>query len=212
MAADEPLDDLVSVDGSSAAGHPSPEEALNRLLSEFNLSEFLALANRVIDDGDLSSMEVIMDLKRRWHAKFGDSHSRSSMDVHLSSSRTLAPFRPITIPLRPVRRIPRLPTSEQMMAYLEPPAVPLLTLPPVTSMASSPTLALSEAAATLAPSSACTILEGSQQDPDLMMPSFQFDSLSIHGEAQPQHSFTYHGERAALHIAPIWQVPSMIQI
>ncbi|KAK4438701.1 hypothetical protein Salat_0204600 [Sesamum alatum] len=205
MAADEPLDDLVSVDGSSAAGHPLPEEVLNRLLSEFNLSEFLALANRVIDDGDLSSMEVITDLKRRWHAKFGDSHSHPFMDVHPSSSHTLAPFQSITIPLRPARRIPRLPTSEQMMAYLEPPPVPLLTLAPVTSTASSPTLTLSGVAATQAPPSACTVLEGSQQDPDLMMlsfqdddqpqpsiqvksTSFQFDSLSIHGEAQPQHS------------------------
>ncbi|KAK4441863.1 hypothetical protein Salat_0521300 [Sesamum alatum] len=53
MPNDEPpLDDIESSNGSAVVGCPSSEEenALNRLLSEFNLSEFLALANRVIDE------------------------------------------------------------------------------------------------------------------------------------------------------------------
>ncbi|KAK4433585.1 hypothetical protein Salat_1120900 [Sesamum alatum] len=71
MANDEPpLDDIVNGDGSAVVSCPSSkEDALNRLLSEFNLSEFLALANRVIDEGDLASMEAISDLKRRWTEK-----------------------------------------------------------------------------------------------------------------------------------------------
>ncbi|KAK4412357.1 hypothetical protein Salat_2882500 [Sesamum alatum] len=102
MAADEPpLAELASGEGSATVGSSPSSEALSRLLSEFNLSEFLALANRVIDEGDLSSMEIIADLKHRWIERFGDSHSRLSMD---------------TCP-----KIPCLPTSEQMTAYLEPP-------------------------------------------------------------------------------------------
>ncbi|KAK4414941.1 hypothetical protein Salat_2601100 [Sesamum alatum] len=121
MANDEPpLDDIESGNGSAVVGCPSSEEenALNRLLSEFNLSEFLALANRVIDEGDIASMEAISDLKRRWNEKFGDFQPRPSMVARPSSSRTLTPFRPITAPTRPARRIPCMPTTEQMNAYL----------------------------------------------------------------------------------------------
>ncbi|KAK4413136.1 hypothetical protein Salat_2726100 [Sesamum alatum] len=176
MAADErPLAELASGEGSAAVGSSPLSETLSQLLSEFNLSEFLALANRVIDEGDLSSMEIIA-LKRRWIERFGDSHSRPSMDVRPSSSHTLAPFWSITVPCRPARRIPRLPTSEQMRAYLEPPPavlhfpVPLLALPPPSTMAAPPS-ELNLAVATLAPPSNCTELESSLQDSDLFPPS-----------------------------------------
>ncbi|KAK4434900.1 hypothetical protein Salat_0652900 [Sesamum alatum] len=201
MAADEPpFAELASGEGSAAVGSSPSSEALSRLLSEFNLSEFLALANRVIDEGDLSSMEIIADLKRRWIERFGDSHSHPSMDVRLSSSRTLAPFRLITVPCRLARRIPRLPTSEQMRAYLEPPPavsyfpVPLLALPPPSTMAAPPS-ELNFAVATLAPPSDCTELESSLQDPDLFPPSIpdappslQDSPPSKRVECQPQSS------------------------
>ncbi|KAK4441862.1 hypothetical protein Salat_0521200 [Sesamum alatum] len=131
-----------------------------------------------------------------------------------SSSRTLTPFRPITAPTRPARRIPRMPTTEQMNAYLlHTPSVaasfpvPLLSLP-LSSMASS-IFPVSAAAATLAPPSIVTVLEGSQQDPDNQSPSlcvdnqpqyslhvetspFKSDSPSIAMDNQPQSSI--HGE------------------
>ncbi|KAK4420206.1 hypothetical protein Salat_2433500 [Sesamum alatum] len=95
MANDEPtLDDIESGNGSAVVGCPlsSEENALNRLLSEFNLSEFLALPNRVIDEGDIASMEAISDLKRRWNEKFGDFQPRPSMVARPSSSHTLISF------------------------------------------------------------------------------------------------------------------------
>ncbi|KAK4433573.1 hypothetical protein Salat_1119700 [Sesamum alatum] len=201
MAADEPpLAELASGEGSAAVGSSPSSEALSRLLFEFNLSEFLALANRVIDEGDLSSMEIIADLNRRWTERFGDSHSRPSMDVRPSSSRTLAPFQSITVPCRPARWIPRLPTSEQMRVYLEPPPavshfpVPLLALPPPSTMAAPPS-ELNLAVATLAPPSDCTKLESSLQDPDLFPPSIpdappslQDSPPSKRVECQPQSS------------------------
>ncbi|KAK4433572.1 hypothetical protein Salat_1119600, partial [Sesamum alatum] len=123
------------------------------------------------------------------------------MDVRPSSSRTLAPFRSITVPCRPARRIPRLPTSEQMRAYLEPPPavshfpVPLLAFPPPSTMAAPPS-ELNLAVATLAPPSHCTELESSLQDPDLFPPSIpdappslQDSPPSILVEDQPKISF-----------------------
>ncbi|KAK4426872.1 hypothetical protein Salat_1456000 [Sesamum alatum] len=182
--------------GAPLLAVPSLEEvhALNRLLSEFNLSEFLALANRVIDEGDLASMEAISDLKRRWTEKFGAFQSRPSMVARPSSSRTLAPFRSITAPTRPARRIPRMPTTEQMNVYLQhTPSVaasfpiPLLSLPP-SSMASSSLFPVSAAAENLAPPSIVAVLEGSQQDPDNQPPSFQSEPPSIRVDNQPQTS------------------------
>ncbi|KAK4414938.1 hypothetical protein Salat_2600800, partial [Sesamum alatum] len=218
MANDElPLDDIESGNGKAVVGRPSSEEenALNRLLSEFNLSEFLALANRVIDEGDIASMEAISDLKRRWNEKFGDVQPRPSMaPTRPSSTRTLTPFRPITAPTRPARRIPRMPTTEQMNAnLLHTPTVvasfpaPLLSLLP-SSMASS-IFPVSAVAETLAPPSIVTVLEGSQQDPDNQPPSlsvdnqpqyclhvetFQSDLPSIRVDKQPQSSIYIHSD------------------
>ncbi|KAK4428577.1 hypothetical protein Salat_1157500 [Sesamum alatum] len=183
MANDEPsLDDIVNGDGSTIVSFLSSEEvvALNRLLSEFNLSEFLALANRVIDEGDLASMEAISDLKRRWTEKFGAFQSHPSMACP---------------------RIPRMPTTKQMNAYLQhTPSVaasfpiPLLSLPP-SSMASTSLFPVSAAAETLAPPSIVAVLEGSEQDPDnqppslhVEPPSFQSDPPSIRMDNQPQTS------------------------
>ncbi|KAL2240790.1 UNVERIFIED_CONTAM: hypothetical protein Sindi_0720200 [Sesamum indicum] len=38
---------------------------------DFNMSEFLNLANRVVDTGDASAMEALAKLKTRWEEKFG---------------------------------------------------------------------------------------------------------------------------------------------
>ncbi|KAK4428573.1 hypothetical protein Salat_1157100 [Sesamum alatum] len=186
MANDEPsLDDIVNGDGSAVVSFPSSEEvvALNRLLSEFNLSKFLALANRVIDEGNLGSMEAISDLKRRWTENLV-LFSPIRRWLHVFSSRTLAPFRPITTPTRPARRIPRMPTTKQMNAYLQhTPSVaasfpiPLLSLPP-SSMASSSLFPVSAAVETLAPPSIVAILEGSEQDPDNQPPSLHVEPPS----------------------------------
>ncbi|KAK4412359.1 hypothetical protein Salat_2882800 [Sesamum alatum] len=134
-------------------------------------------------------MEIIVDLKRRWIDRFGDSHSHPSMDVHPSSSRTLAPFRSSTVPCKPARRIPRVPTSEQMRAYFEPPPavshfpVPLLALLPPSTMVAPPS-ELNLAVATLAPPSNCTELESSLQDPDLFPPSIPDAPPSLHSTFQ----------------------------
>ncbi|KAK4434903.1 hypothetical protein Salat_0653200 [Sesamum alatum] len=193
MANDEPpLDDIESGNGSAVVGCPSSEEenALNRLLSEFNLSEFLALANRVIDEAPAVN----------GCTSFLVPHSYSFSADYGSYS--------------PTRRIPCMPTTEQMNAYLlHTPSVaasfpvPILSLPP-SSMASS-IFPVSVAAATLAPPSIVTVLEGSQQDPDNQPPSlrvdnqpqyslpvetssFKSDSPSIGVDNQPQSSI--HGE------------------
>ncbi|KAL2235282.1 UNVERIFIED_CONTAM: hypothetical protein Sindi_1260400 [Sesamum indicum] len=38
---------------------------------DFNISEFLNLANRVVDNGDAAAMEALAKLKTRWEEKFG---------------------------------------------------------------------------------------------------------------------------------------------
>ncbi|KAK4424922.1 hypothetical protein Salat_1685800 [Sesamum alatum] len=218
MANDEPpLDDIESGNGSAVVGCPSLEEenALNWLLSKF-----LALANRVIDEGDIASLEAISDLKRTWNEKFCEFQPRLSMVARSSSSCTLTPFQPITAPTRLARCIPCMPMTEQMNAYLlHTPSVaasfpvPLLSLPP-SSMASS-LFSVSVAAATLAPPSIVTVLEDSQQDPDNQPPSlrvdnqpqyslpvetspFKSDSPSIGVDNQPQSSI--HGEISSRNI------------
>ncbi|KAL0294209.1 UNVERIFIED_CONTAM: hypothetical protein Sradi_6898900 [Sesamum radiatum] len=39
--------------------------------TDFNLGEFLALANRVVDVGDVESVAALADLKRRWVENLG---------------------------------------------------------------------------------------------------------------------------------------------
>ncbi|KAK4428578.1 hypothetical protein Salat_1157600, partial [Sesamum alatum] len=101
----------------------------------------------------------------------------------------------------PARRIPLMPTIEQMNVYLQhTPSVaasfpiPLLSLPP-SSMASSSLFLVSAAAETLVPPSTVTVLEGSQQDSDnqppslhVEPPSFLSDPPSIGVDNQPQSS------------------------
>ncbi|KAL2226580.1 UNVERIFIED_CONTAM: hypothetical protein Sindi_2016700 [Sesamum indicum] len=46
----------------------------------FNIDEFLHLANKVIDKGDAQSMEALVELKRRWVARFGCERSRLEVE------------------------------------------------------------------------------------------------------------------------------------
>ncbi|KAL0320489.1 UNVERIFIED_CONTAM: hypothetical protein Sradi_5310400 [Sesamum radiatum] len=108
-------------------------DSLVRLKLEFNITEFLALANRVIDDGDTDALKVISDLKNRWVAKFGGD----AIDVpplRSVATRPPTPFRHAIVPLRPAIRVPRVPSPDSIAAILsqgnEPSPQPLLTLPP----------------------------------------------------------------------------------
>ncbi|KAL2235620.1 UNVERIFIED_CONTAM: hypothetical protein Sindi_1294200 [Sesamum indicum] len=69
---------LTSVEGGSKLGFPDGASSLavngerQPSLSpvDFNMEEFLKLANKVVD-GDEASMAALNDLKNRWEAKFG---------------------------------------------------------------------------------------------------------------------------------------------
>ncbi|KAL0405939.1 UNVERIFIED_CONTAM: hypothetical protein Slati_3907800 [Sesamum latifolium] len=108
-------------------------DALARLKSEFNLKEFLALATRVIDEGDTEAMTAISDLKNRWIAKFGGDFA-DAPPLRPVGHRPPTPFRHAIVPLRPAIRVPRLPSPDRMAAILsrgnKPSPTPLLTLPP----------------------------------------------------------------------------------
>ncbi|KAL0434075.1 UNVERIFIED_CONTAM: hypothetical protein Slati_2741800 [Sesamum latifolium] len=108
-------------------------DSLARLKSEFNITEFLALANRVIDDGDTDALTAISDLKNRWVAKFGGD-TVDAPPFALGSYSTAYTVPPCDRPARPAIRVPRLPSPDRMAAILswgnEPSPQPLLTLPP----------------------------------------------------------------------------------
>ncbi|KAL0420812.1 UNVERIFIED_CONTAM: hypothetical protein Slati_3104100 [Sesamum latifolium] len=52
-----------------------------KVRTEFNFSEFLALAHKVIDDGDDDSMNALSASKEKWEAKLG-SLPTSTVDAH----------------------------------------------------------------------------------------------------------------------------------
>ncbi|KAL0310435.1 UNVERIFIED_CONTAM: putative ribonuclease H protein [Sesamum calycinum] len=62
--------------GAGSASPTTPKTAkgnstMEKLKAEFNINEFFELALRVIDDGDLESMEVLKKLKNKWIKKLG---------------------------------------------------------------------------------------------------------------------------------------------
>ncbi|KAL0401936.1 UNVERIFIED_CONTAM: hypothetical protein Slati_4223500 [Sesamum latifolium] len=68
----------------------------------FNLSEFLALANRVVDDGDVELLAALHSLKQHLVAKYGDGDSPTSvMSLKPVASRQPTPF---PLPVRVLRR------------------------------------------------------------------------------------------------------------
>ncbi|KAL0291497.1 UNVERIFIED_CONTAM: hypothetical protein Sangu_3263600 [Sesamum angustifolium] len=80
----------------------------------FNFKEFFHLASRVLDNGDAESVAALLELKRRWIAKFGEDDSIDGghggfRPVH---NRPSTPFAgPIST--RPARRCHRVPTAEK---------------------------------------------------------------------------------------------------
>ncbi|KAK4383847.1 hypothetical protein Sango_3113300 [Sesamum angolense] len=85
---------------------------MERLKTEFNIKEFFELASRVIEDGDLESMEVLNKLKNKWINKLGG-------EVSLAGNGGFRPVRtrqPTPFPApssRPAWRVLRKPTAEQ---------------------------------------------------------------------------------------------------
>ncbi|KAL2230788.1 UNVERIFIED_CONTAM: hypothetical protein Sindi_1673200 [Sesamum indicum] len=70
---------------------------------DFNLEEFLTLANKVIDHGDSQAMDALKDLKRRWEARFGIGKSRLpveslNVDDHLFARKLKQACRRRTTP------------------------------------------------------------------------------------------------------------------
>ncbi|KAL0409563.1 UNVERIFIED_CONTAM: hypothetical protein Sradi_1890700 [Sesamum radiatum] len=82
---------------------------------EFNLAEFLSLASRVVDEGDLDSWAALNDLKRRWVEKFGDGAFTSPV-----GGGVLKPV--ATRPLRPFRRTLASPPRALRNVTLAPPS------------------------------------------------------------------------------------------
>ncbi|KAL2225787.1 UNVERIFIED_CONTAM: DNA-directed RNA polymerase subunit beta [Sesamum indicum] len=59
---------------------PLDENSKFSAKERFNIDEFLHLANKVIDKGDAQSMEALVELKRRWVARFGCEWSRLEVE------------------------------------------------------------------------------------------------------------------------------------
>ncbi|KAL0439821.1 UNVERIFIED_CONTAM: hypothetical protein Slati_2465100 [Sesamum latifolium] len=74
---------------------------------DFNLTEFLALASRVVDEGDADSWAALHSLKQRWMAKFGDGASTTPTGgLKPVAARPPTPFPPpMHAPRRAVRSI-----------------------------------------------------------------------------------------------------------
>ncbi|KAL0444962.1 UNVERIFIED_CONTAM: hypothetical protein Slati_2218900 [Sesamum latifolium] len=75
--------------GPYSVTHVFPHGAVELLgekgtFKEFNISEFLKLAHKVIDDGDVSSMNALSALKEKWVAMVGPipTAATSSVDDH----------------------------------------------------------------------------------------------------------------------------------
>ncbi|KAL0439868.1 UNVERIFIED_CONTAM: LINE-1 retrotransposable element O protein [Sesamum latifolium] len=81
-------------------GRETPAYGVNP--KDFNLGEFLALANRVVDVGDAESLAALESLKRRWVEKYGDGEwSTPEMGLKPVAARQPTPFPP---PMRAPRR------------------------------------------------------------------------------------------------------------
>ncbi|KAK4424925.1 hypothetical protein Salat_1686100, partial [Sesamum alatum] len=199
MANDEPpLNDIESDNGSSVVGCPSSEEenALNRLLSEFNLSEFLALANRVIDEAPAVNgcTPFLVPHSHSFPADYGSYSACTSDSTHANDRTNECISTTHSLGGRIIS------CSSSLIAAV---------------VHGSLDFSGESAAATLAPPSIVTVLEGSQQDPDNQPPSlrvdnqpqyslpvetspFKSDSPSIGVDNQPQSSI--HGEISSRNI------------
>ncbi|KAK4434902.1 hypothetical protein Salat_0653100 [Sesamum alatum] len=161
MANDEPpLDDIESGNGSAVVGCPSSEEenALNRLLSEFNLSEFLALANRPRPVNGCTFFLVPHSYS--FSADYGSYSACTSDSMHAND-----------------RTNECVSTTHSLGGRIISCSYSLIA---TVSMASS-IFPVSAAAATLAPPSIVTVLEGSNKIQIIQPPSLRVDN-------QPQYS------------------------
>ncbi|KAL0294574.1 UNVERIFIED_CONTAM: hypothetical protein Sradi_6880100 [Sesamum radiatum] len=80
---------------------------------QFNLTEFLSLANRVVDAGDVDSWTALHELKCRWVGKFGDEAITPSVSgLRPVATRPPTPFPPpaLRAPRRAVRNVTQVPT------------------------------------------------------------------------------------------------------
>ncbi|KAL0462727.1 UNVERIFIED_CONTAM: hypothetical protein Slati_0160300 [Sesamum latifolium] len=123
LAADEDMtdggDDPTAGDRDfmeNDAARESDQDA--RIKRGFHFSEFIALANRVVDEGDKTAMNALRDLQVRCGYKFGDGDDHTSTGWRSIASQQLTPFHPLPPSTRIIRRIPQFPTPEQERTIL----------------------------------------------------------------------------------------------
>ncbi|KAL0445493.1 UNVERIFIED_CONTAM: hypothetical protein Slati_1677200 [Sesamum latifolium] len=123
---DRMMDDAVVEDGRDNGLHSHSAEAMAELKRKFNMEEFLALAHRVIDDGDEHTMNALQGLKHKWEATIGPVRTagRSSIPMTVAENPWAQGFSLARRTVNPTRRL--LPT------------VPLPTAPGTDSARSIP--------------------------------------------------------------------------
>ncbi|KAL0294135.1 UNVERIFIED_CONTAM: hypothetical protein Sangu_3224100 [Sesamum angustifolium] len=79
-----------------------------------SVTEFFHLASRVLDNGDAEFVAALLELKRRWFAKFGEDDSIGGGHGGFRSVHN-RPSTPFAGPLitRHARRCPRVPTAKK---------------------------------------------------------------------------------------------------
>ncbi|KAL0293493.1 UNVERIFIED_CONTAM: hypothetical protein Sradi_6934300 [Sesamum radiatum] len=101
----------TTADGYPSGGTASIDEGPDAdpaapLPCAFNLTEFLTLANRVVDDGDEASWMALNSLKKRWREKFGDGDLPTPTGgLKPVASRPPTPFPPARAPRRALRTL-----------------------------------------------------------------------------------------------------------
>ncbi|KAL0455379.1 UNVERIFIED_CONTAM: hypothetical protein Slati_0877100 [Sesamum latifolium] len=117
MADDDPSDAVMMLVAGEQGGR---ERADGLNMKEFNLSEFLALANRVVDEGDAESWAALHTLKQRWVEKYGDGDSSTpAMGLKPVATRQLTPFPPpVRAPQRAIRSIISSPLDSELASPL----------------------------------------------------------------------------------------------
>ncbi|KAL0439828.1 UNVERIFIED_CONTAM: LINE-1 retrotransposable element O protein [Sesamum latifolium] len=119
--ADEDGDD-GPVDGKHGGDGPPMTERGDGVPSgvhmprDFNLTEFLSLANRVVDEGDTGSWAALRDLQQRWVEKFGDGSFTLPVGggaLKPVATRPATPFppQPLRVPRRAYRNLTLAPPS-----------------------------------------------------------------------------------------------------
>ncbi|KAK4384699.1 hypothetical protein Sango_3033900 [Sesamum angolense] len=126
-------------DGANSvpASKPTAEQSVpinEKIKKDFNFSEFLQLASRVIDEGDADSMAALLNLKRRWSEKFGEIDSNGA-----AGHGGFRPSRPLTIAAPLSTRPPSLENEAPRSMHLEPPQAELFITQGAASRLEPPT-------------------------------------------------------------------------